>query len=365
MQRTTIVLHLLMAFFMSSCAPHVETVSKRYFWPLPVNNVDPKVEYIAFYQSTEDVLDKSYGWMDEYVLGKFPPVALFSSPYGVGSFSGQRVFVSDTEEHKVLVLDRKANEIRDLKDAEGKSYFFAAPLGVCETADGYVYVADSFRSQVHKFNPKERLVDSFGGESVLKRPVSVAVYDKLVYILDVGAHQVVVFDDQGNLMYTFGGRGNDPGQFNFPTDIDLDQDGNVYVLDALNFRVQVFSPSGDFIREFGEQGTELGSFRIPKGLAVSAQGHVYVTDSLSHRFVVFDLKGQYLLTLGDRSYALNKGEISPGGFYMPRDIAVDSNGGIWVVDGLNKMVHHFQYLTEAYLSKYPISREQIFVPRAQ
>ena len=79
----------------------------------------------------------------------------------------------------------------------------------------------------------------------------------LVYIVDIGAHNVVVLDQHGTFLFKFGERGSEVGQFNFPSDIALDEEGNVYVLDSLNFRVQVFSPSGDFLREFGEQGMRL------------------------------------------------------------------------------------------------------------
>ena len=87
---------------------------------------------------------------------------------------------------------------------------------------------------------------------------------------------------------------------------------------------------------------------MPKGITVSTDGIVYVTDSLSHKFVVFNKEGDFLMTVGDRAYHLDKGEVSPGGFYLPKDIHVDINGGVWVVDTLNKMVHKFQYLNDDY-----------------
>ena len=179
---------------------------------------------------------------------------------------------------------------------------------------------------------------------------------------DIVEHNIAVFDLWGNLLYKIGERGHQPGQFNFPTDVDFDEEGNLFVLDTLNFRVQVFDSSFHYKREFGELGTVSGAFRLPKGLAVSPYGHVYVTDGVSNKVVVFDLQGRHLLTFGDKSYALASGEVTPGGFFAPRGVEVDATGQILVVDGINQMIQRFQYLSDDYLKANPVSREEVYIP---
>jgi DNA-binding beta-propeller fold protein YncE len=181
-------------------------------------------------------------------------------------------------------------------------------------------------------------------------------------VCDAVEHNIAVFDLHGNLLYKFGERGTQNGQFNFPTDIDLDEAGNIYVLDTLNFRVQVFDTAGRYLRKFGEQGTEGGSFRLPKGLAVSSFGQVYVSDVLAHKVVVFDHQGRYLMSLGGQSFSMASGGMTPGGFFSPRGIATDATGRILVVDGLNRMIQRFQYLSEDYLKEHPILEEEVYLP---
>jgi sugar lactone lactonase YvrE len=350
--------------FLSACAQQKNNTINRYFWPLPVAGTSPQVEYIDFYQSDYDVKLDSASWADENVWGQFPPRAIFFNPFDVSSYSGDRVFVTDLSSRRVLILDRENREVRELKDMNGETHPLLQATSVAASADGSVYVVDTLMAKVFKYDAEEHLIAKLSDGLFLSRPVAVAVDDRhgLVYVVDVGAHNVVVSDQQGTLLFKFGERGSEVGQFNYPTDIALDKEGNVYVLDSLNFRVQVFSPSGEFLREFGEHGTSPGSFQIPKGIAVSTQGHVYVTDALSNKFVVFDTEGNYLLTLGDKAYHLDDEEVTPGGFYAPRGIDVDVNGAIWVVDGMNKMVHQLQYLTEDYLNKFPIVPEQVYFP---
>ena len=85
--------------------------------------------------------------------------------------------------------------------------------------------------------------------------------------------------------------------------------------------------------------------------------------SFSGRIAVFDGDGQLLTTIGgESSVASGDRGVHPGGFLMPGGVDADGQGGIWVVDTLNGMVHNFQYLTDAYLEKNPILPGQAFLP---
>lgn len=365
LMRAVILVCVMSVTLLSACAPQPVVESKRFFWPLPVPGVEPKIEYVGFYQSDEDVVTDKHAWADTYILGEYEAYSLFSSPFGVGTHSGQRLFVTDTSRRIVVVLDLVKEEVRVLKDQNGESHHLLSPTSVSEAADGSVLVVDSVMGRVFKYDANERYAGTVSDHLDLSRPIALTVDNKTqrLYLVDIGAHNVVIADLSGNLISKFGERGHSAGEFNFPIDIDLDEEGNVYVLDSLNFRVQVFSPEGKYLYQFGEQGTVAGAFRMPKGIAVSPEGFVCVTDALSHKFVVFDKKGEYLMTIGDRAYHLDGDTVSPGGFYLPKDIHADSNGGLWVVDSLNKMVHKFQYLTDDYLRKFPIDPDQVYFPK--
>lgn len=343
----------LLTFVLVACAPVAqEKEAKRYFWP--PYTTDPKIEYIGFAQSTHDVTEPWSDWVQATIAGIKPPQPLFGSPQHVAVSEQGKVYVTDRAEGVVKVLDYANKQVYLLQDAnQSKDAQIAAPNGIDVDADGNVYVVDALRRAIIVFDSNDRYLYAFGSKD-LNRPLGIAVdlARERAYVVDPGLHSVFVYALSGEHIATIGSRGVGPAQFNFPLDVDLDLEGNLYVLDSLNARVQVLSPDGDFLREFGERGTAKGSFKRAKSITVSGFGHVYVTDALDNKFVIFDTQGNFLLNVGGY-YKAKKG-VSPGGFYFPSGIDVDSKGSIWVVDVMNRVLHNFQYLSEEYLSKHPI-----------
>jgi sugar lactone lactonase YvrE len=55
---------------------------------------------------------------------------------------------------------------------------------------------------------------------------------------------VQVFNQQGQLLYYFGAKGTNAGEFQLPSGLFIDHDDHVYVVDSFNRRVQVFQYAG-------------------------------------------------------------------------------------------------------------------------
>lgn len=330
----------------------------RFFWPPPPNQ--PRIEFIDFYQVEDHLKRGKSDWFEEYVLGRQRPKSILQSPAGVASDGKGRVLVTDLKVRKAYVFDFVKGEVRSLQAPNGDEMLMMSPLGICVDDAGQAYVADARANKIYVYGVDEKLKAVIGSES-LKHPTGVAVDTKRgrIYVTDTWAHQVLVYSLSGEELLRIGERGANSGRFNFPVDLDLDEEGNLYILDSMNARVQVLTPEGEFLRMFGERGTALGSFQVPKSIAVSPSGHVYVTDGLAHKLVVFNTQGEFLLALGGRE-VFSDGIVHPGGFYMPRGVSVDRNDAIWVADSLNNMFHQFQYLNEQYLAEHPILEEQVF-----
>src|SRR5439155_7121905 len=99
-----------------------------------------------------------------------------------------------------------------------------------------------------------------------------------LYVVDAMKHRVVMVSATGAIVGSFGTRGSEPGEFNFPTNIARSPDGRLFVTDSMNFRVQVFSEDGRLLSTFGRLGDGSGDFDKPKGIAVDSAGHIYVVE---------------------------------------------------------------------------------------
>ena len=216
----------------------------------------------------------------------------------------------------------------DLKDPRGIGY-----------GHGKIYIGLAGMGQVAVLDSEGKLVRLIGRAKQFPNPVDV-VCDTLrnrLYVVDNKVHQILVYSENGDSLFTIGRRGSAEGEFNFPQSAAVDAIGNLYVVDSFNFRVEIFDSSGKFIRTFGQQGDAFGTFARPKGIAVDSYGNIYVLDALHQNYQVFNNAGQLLMFVG---------RYSPGneGFENPVSIAIDRNNTIYVTDNLNSRVQVFQLL---------------------
>ena len=79
---------------------------------------------------------------------------------------------------------------------------------------------------------------------------SVAVgLDGKIFVLDGLAQEVKVFDASGSHLYSFGRRGDGPGEFRYADGLILDAEENVWVYDPTRARLLLFDGGGIFLRQ--------------------------------------------------------------------------------------------------------------------
>ncbi len=301
-------------------------------WPFP-----PEKARIAFVRTLEKPSDLGRGkgllkGILEVILG--PKQERVIKPFGIAVDNTGRVIVADTAFRRLHIFDIKKKKYKGLEISGDEKLI--SPVGVAVDINDNIYVSDSAAGKVYAMSPRGRLFFEFTG---FTRPTGIAIdnTDQLLYVVDTGAHMVKVFSLNGDLLRSFGLRGGDEEEFNFPVDIFVDKDGLVYVSDSMNFRIQIFSKEGRFLRMFGKNGDSTGSMARPKGVAVDRDGNIYVADAIFDTIQIFSSRGDFLLNFGTKGSG-------PRNFWMPSGIFIDERSFIYVADSYNRRVQVFEYL---------------------
>lgn len=290
-------------------------------------------------------------------LGAFVlPVAVAFGPEG-------RLAVADAGRRAVhLFVPEKPSNPKSDRSAPGEDAFLpgrystltgdpasplVSPVGLAFTEDGRLYVSDS-AGQVVAFDAAGELLWTHRsvGETAWQRPTGLAwsPSTQRLFVVDTLAHRVFALHPDGTPAFDFGGRGEGPDAFNFPTHLARGEASGapaLWVTDTLNFRIRWLDEQGHALGAFGHHGDGSGDLAMPKGVAIDRDGIVYVVDSLFDNVQLFDREGNFLLTLGRRGTA-------PGEFWLPSGIAVSPAGELYVADTYNRRVQVFR-IQEGYV----------------
>lgn len=267
------------------------------------------------------------------LVGSQRSVFGFGKPIDLVAKNG-RLYVSDSTGRRVLILDRLAGKVIEIRDAG--PYQIQMPFAIKVSDAGDIFVVDGVLKIVLVFDAQGDFLRTIGTDDMFDRPYGLAVSPdgSRVYVADTGGvssnrHQIRVFDGQtGEHLRDIGGRGTAPGKFNLPKNIVLTPNGLLAVNDSANFRIQLLNPeTGEMQVSMGSIGLGQGQFARPKGIDVDADGNIYVADALLGNVQIFNQQGELLLVIGERSESNG-----PGQYLLPAGMSVDEDGRIYVID---------------------------------
>jgi DNA-binding beta-propeller fold protein YncE len=211
--------------------------------------------------------------------------------------------------------------------------------GIAFAPDGTFYVADVGNHRIQKFGPDRGFLTAWGSKGQepgqFDTPIDLVIDEQgRVYVLDsfrntdppspeTGAVQV--FDADGQFLAQWGALGSEPGQLYGPFGIGLDPDGTLLIAEFDNNRVQRFTPEGGVLAGWGGYGSGDGEFVWAMDAAVDAAGRVFVTDYANNRVQVFDREGRFLAAWGGFGY-------EAGQFAKALGLALGNDGTVYVTD---------------------------------
>lgn len=188
-------------------------------------------------------------------------------------------------------------------DGLGLAARFNGPSGVAADNNGNLYVADRINHRIRKVN-SEGVVSTFAGSGVAGW-----------------------LDDTGTM-----------AQFNFPTQLAIDLNGNLYVADAVNHRIRKISSVGVVTTlagstdGFADGVGNAAQFYYPEGVAVDDAGNVYVADAGNHVIRKITASGVVTTLAGTGEFGFADGAGNAAKFYTPCATAVDAAGNVYVTE---------------------------------
>lgn len=349
-----VVLTAMVALFAGCAGQQVQ--QQRFFWP-PLHE-RPRLEWTGAYSSENDFPKEGFAAFMEKVVGGEDVMTLMK-PVDIYSDGKGMVYVADPGLRAVVAFNMKEHRVGILGGDSALSQF-SIPVSVAGDSLGNIYVSDADRNRILVFDSNGTVTRFIDTKAHVQHTGGIFFDEKRqrMLVVDTRGHQIVILDVQGNLITAFGKRGAEDGTFNFPVAVTVNHQGEIIVADAMNARIQIFDKDGKFLRKFGQRGDGPADFQIIKGVAVDSEDHIYVTEGKGHKLIIFGTNGEYLLTVGGLYSSITTGKQAPGGFVIPQGIFIDDKDVVYVVDQLNRRFQVFQYISDDFLKRNPITGVQ-------
>ena len=176
-----------------------------------------------------------------------------------------------------------------------------------------------------------------GSPRLLSDPFGIAVAkDGTIYVADAGeSNSIRKLSPDGQLTALTNG-GND---FDTPSGLALDTNGNLYVADTSNNRIrkvtlqgEVSTIAGDGTAGYLDGPAAQARFNGPIGVAVDRQGNVFVADTYNDRIRKISSDGQVTTVAGAGTPGYADGDRNTSLFDTPCGIVVANDGTLIVAD---------------------------------
>ena len=200
-------------------------------------------------------------------------------PAGVSLDSDDYIYVTDPDQAGLFKFNKEGQLIKHIQKKGKHPGSFNYPISVLVIKDR-VYVSDSNNHRIQVLDTDLNYVKCFGsrgsGSGQFNHPYDIT-QDKAgnLYVTDDGNNRVQVFDREGRVLREFSEKGCLSQKLRGPTGIwyTSEQSGEFIYVTEWNTRcVSVFKPDGEFVTCFGE-------FQRPSGIAVDMDGFVYVCEN--------------------------------------------------------------------------------------
>ena len=283
--------------------------------------------------------------------GKGKAGGQFSAPRGIATGPDGTITIVDQLNYRVQQFQPDGTFLRQWggigtgldKFGQINGYAFG-PTGLAVAPDGTIYVADTWNHRISAFTsdgkPLRQWGSFFNGQenpaalpqhpSDFYGPRGIAIGPNgLLYVTDTGNSRILVFDQTGKSVRTFGSFGAGDGQMDNPVGIAARADGTIAVADTNNARILLFSAEGQY-----QSALPVADWSAVRGLEAYPiflkNGNLLIPSPTGNRLIEMTSQGQTVRTIAGNAGDLRK----------PVAVAVTADGATAIVvnDETNSVV---------------------------
>lgn len=266
--------------------------------------------------------------------GGDPTLARLNSPFGTAVDLAGNIYIADYNNHRIRKIDATTGSIST----------------ICGTATPGYNGDNIDAASAQLQNPGRLMVDASNN----------------LYIADVGNQRIRKIDSVTNLISTVAGTGNnahggDGGQataadIGGPWGIAMDSAGNLYIASYSFHRIRKVDTSGIITTICGDgnagstgDGSPAIDARVqaPLGIAVDRNDNVYICDFGNEKIRRIDSDGVITTFAGTGSLGAGAENVpaTTSPLSNPRDVAIDSNGDVYIADRDNHRIRKVSHVT--------------------
>ena len=293
--------------------------------------------------------------------------AQFNNPQGITADANGNLFVSDSYNSYIreitpagIVTTVAGNGTIGYQDGPAATAEFYSPAGSAFDSQGNLYVADYGNNVIRKIAPGG-VVSTYAGSGVagyldgstilhaqFNGPSGIA-FDTQgdMYIADRNNNAIRKISTTGSVSTLAGlstlpsakyANGTGPNAaFNSPNGVAVDATGNVYVADLGNSAIRKVTPAGVATTVAGGP-SQSDLLNYPAGIAIDKQGNFFICDEGGRIFEYTTTNILYTLAGSLNSPGFTNGTGTIAQFSNPQGIAVNANGNIYVADKNNNCI---------------------------
>ncbi|HIJ97177.1 MAG TPA: hypothetical protein HPP94_15860 [Desulfuromonadales bacterium] len=267
---------------------------------------EPRIQYLTGINSTSDIrINKKKGGISFIATGKEQEEAdiILGKSYGIEVHKG-KIYVAEGQGKTVRIIDLKAGTITEPKGVKSPAGALKYPLNLTLDDDDNLYVADTARRDVAVYdaagNYKTSFAKGYGkGLEAKSKITDVKFYKGKLYALDLGSGLVRVFDPKTLEQLTEFGKSDKPGlSLSLPGNFTIDDDGFIYITNLGSNKVTKYDLDGNYVGSFGGVGDQFGQFSKPKGIALDPSKQIYVVDGGTNVVQLFNDQFRVLTYFG-------------------------------------------------------------------